>query len=214
MQMMRILFSASAVAALVLAVPAFAAGGDANALVNECSSPNLPREAVDSCLARAQAMDETDPSPQIQSLEAMLERRQAGAVSANAPPPPPSPYRQDQAVEQGAPIDVPSYVAPPPNAGGPPAQLGGRIQSAPMPPPNGAYQSPDEQGAPYQQGEPDEQGPPDAQGAPDDQGPPDQQEGPQDQGPPDANMQDDGPPTDERTPDDPDNGYDSQPPGE
>jgi hypothetical protein len=44
----------------------------------DCGSADLADSQVDSCLERARVLDETDPSPQLQSLEAQLEQRATG----------------------------------------------------------------------------------------------------------------------------------------
>ena len=59
-----------------LAPSAFAGDGDdAASIMADCGGSDLPASAVDSCLERARVLDETDPSPQLQSLEAKLEER-------------------------------------------------------------------------------------------------------------------------------------------
>jgi hypothetical protein len=51
---------------------------DVAQLISECGAPDLAAMAVDSCLERVRVVDETNPSPQLQSLEARLEERKSG----------------------------------------------------------------------------------------------------------------------------------------
>lgn len=51
---------------------------DVAQLMSECGAPDLAPMAVDSCLERVRVVDETSPSPQLQSLEARLEERKSG----------------------------------------------------------------------------------------------------------------------------------------
>jgi hypothetical protein len=45
------------------------------ALLADCSSPNIERDDIDSCLERARELSETAPSTLLQGLTARLERR-------------------------------------------------------------------------------------------------------------------------------------------
>ncbi|HEY2445077.1 MAG TPA: hypothetical protein VGI20_05000 [Rhizomicrobium sp.] len=63
-------------AAAALALPASA--HDTGTLLSECGTADLPDSAVDSCLERVRVADETQPSPQLQSLEAQLVERKSG----------------------------------------------------------------------------------------------------------------------------------------
>jgi hypothetical protein len=51
---------------------------DVAQLMSECGISDLADMAVDSCLERVRVVDETNPSPQLQSLEARLEERKSG----------------------------------------------------------------------------------------------------------------------------------------
>ena len=51
---------------------------DVAQLMSECGAPDLVNTAVDSCLERVRVVDETNPSPQLQSLEARLDERKSG----------------------------------------------------------------------------------------------------------------------------------------
>ena len=55
-----------------------AESGDAANLVTECGALDLPQATLDSCLERVRVREETDPSPQLQALEASLEQRETG----------------------------------------------------------------------------------------------------------------------------------------
>jgi hypothetical protein len=78
---------------------AIAAGDSASSVLADCGAPDLAASVVDSCLERARVLDETDPSPQLESLEAALEAR----AGKGQPAPP------------GQPADA--------QASGPPAEL-------------------------------------------------------------------------------------------
>ena len=52
--------------------------GEAAKLVSECGAADLPQGSLDSCLERVRVLEETDPSPQLQTLEASLEQRESG----------------------------------------------------------------------------------------------------------------------------------------
>jgi hypothetical protein len=94
--------------------PAQAAGPDsADAVLADCGGAALPRSAVDSCLERARVLDETSPSPQLQSLEAQLSRQAEG----RAPAPPAESYD------------------PPPQADHAPTAIGSDAQNEEPPPP-------------------------------------------------------------------------------
>lgn len=66
-------------------IPPFCASAaedsDASRLVAECSAPDLPQSSIDSCLERVRVREETDPSPELQSLEATLERGEKGGAT-------------------------------------------------------------------------------------------------------------------------------------
>lgn len=65
----------AALGAVALASSARADDDDTlKALVADCSGPDVKSSDVDSCLERARAMGESDPSPQLQGLTANLER--------------------------------------------------------------------------------------------------------------------------------------------
>ena len=75
---------------------------DAATLVSEGGTPDLPQSAVDSCLERVRVLEETEPSAQLQALEASLERRESGRLAT--------------ARAAAAPAASPRDFAPPPVA--------------------------------------------------------------------------------------------------
>jgi hypothetical protein len=66
---------------------ALAAEDSASSVLADCGTPDLAASAVDSCLERARVVDETDPSPQLESLEALLEARAEKEQPAPLGPP-------------------------------------------------------------------------------------------------------------------------------
>ena len=52
--------------------------GDVAKIISECGVPDLPQASVDSCLERVRVLEETEPSSQLQTLEASLEQRESG----------------------------------------------------------------------------------------------------------------------------------------
>lgn len=154
-------------------LPACAQQDDANKVIAECSRP--PREAIDSCLERVRVLNETNPSPQLQSLEAALSGRQARSEGYKRPPGEPDagdayqPYQGQQSNDQGA----RPYDASPDH----------QFDQAP---PDQTEQEPAIQGA-----EPDDQGPPVMNQ--EDQAPPDLQGGPNGEGDPGADAPYSGP---------------------
>jgi hypothetical protein len=66
------------------AAPASAApqDGDSGGLMTECGGIDLPDSVVDLCLERVRVREETDPTPELQSLEARLEQRAAGRTES------------------------------------------------------------------------------------------------------------------------------------
>ena len=71
---MRVLLLASTAAALALSAPAFAQNDDGvDALVAECSQSGLTPDQVGSCLSRTRSMEDNNPSPELQALEAQLQ---------------------------------------------------------------------------------------------------------------------------------------------
>ncbi len=48
---------------------------DLTILTADCGKLSLPEDAIDSCLARVQALDATQPSPQLQGLAAQLQQK-------------------------------------------------------------------------------------------------------------------------------------------
>jgi hypothetical protein len=79
-----LLFLSAAAAPAVLA-----AEDQTSSVLADCGSGDLPYSQVDSCLERVRVLDETDPSPQLESLEAQLESRETGPRAARQQPRPP-----------------------------------------------------------------------------------------------------------------------------
>jgi hypothetical protein len=65
---------------------AFAADDTESAVLADCTAADLPASTVDSCLERARVLDETNPSPQLESLEAQLQERESGHRGASGRP--------------------------------------------------------------------------------------------------------------------------------
>jgi hypothetical protein len=193
--MIRLGFAGLTAVLLASAGPAVAASGDDTPaeVMRDCGGDSLPRDEVSSCLERARVLDQSNPSPQLQSLEARLEQRvKASPEDADTPPPP---ARYDQ---MGADDDRP----PPPDEdsgnGSPDDEMGPNDQ-----PPPDEDTGPDDQGPPDENSGPDNQ-PPDA-GSWDDDEPPidDSEDGYDNSQPdpgydaPDAPDDDQGPPPDD-----------------
>lgn len=67
-------FTAMVVVALSGGARAADSDDDLKVLVAECGGPNVKADDIDSCLERARVLGEDNPSPQLQSLTAKLER--------------------------------------------------------------------------------------------------------------------------------------------
>jgi hypothetical protein len=121
--MKRVLFWPSSTFLLlgVLALPACGPQDTADAVAADCSG-HIPREKVDSCLHRARAIDETDPTAPLGSLQADLERRMQRREQAQhaAPPdqglPPPDMQMGDQSSPPDAAYPPPQDQQPPGDA--------------------------------------------------------------------------------------------------
>ena len=96
---MRIIGPASLAALLCTGLPAAAVAADSEiaAVLSDCGASNLPMSSVDACLERVRVIDETSPSPELQSLEARLEEQKHGKMStdANGSPPPLQPLQEE-----------------------------------------------------------------------------------------------------------------------
>lgn len=72
------------------ALPAHAGlfGGDdtLQSVTADCGSPDLSADSVDSCLERIRVLSETDPSPELEALDAQIERRADEAEDGTAAP--------------------------------------------------------------------------------------------------------------------------------
>jgi hypothetical protein len=186
------------------ALPACAQQDNFDSVMADCGG-RIPARVVDSCLERVRVLDETNPSPQLQSLEAQLSRRaenirlrrdDGGPQSYGNGPPPPG-YDQ-------------SSQAPPPGYGPGDQQPPTGSDDQPPSPDNNAGEPPPPPGYDRDQGvSPDEQPPPNDQNGADDQPPPDDNTGPDDQPPHDEST---GPGDDGGPPPDVDNGHESDGP--
>jgi hypothetical protein len=96
-------------AALLIAGSAYAAPApdSADSVLKDCGAASLPPDQVDSCLERTRVLDETNPSPALQSLEVKLSQMEAKqpprTLNASAPPPP----DQSDEVQEVGPPDTP-----------------------------------------------------------------------------------------------------------
>ena len=92
--MMRIAYLTLASVALFGLLPAAAqnhamdAPDPMAALMTDCDVPSLEDAKVDSCLERARVMEETNPSPGIEALQAKLEQRSVQRFDPNSLAPP------------------------------------------------------------------------------------------------------------------------------
>ena len=154
--MRMILLSASTLLFLAGAANcACAAPDDANAVVADCGRADLPGSAVDSCLERARVVDETDPSPALESLEAKLEGRQGHDTARSSVAASPEQDRVTVTSLPSAPSqlhpesDEPAYTPPPAYAPPPEEPQRSVVQadtaptrSAPPPPPGAGDDGP------------------------------------------------------------------------
>jgi len=197
-------------------LPACAQQDSFDSVMADCSG-TIPARAVNACLERVRALDETSPSPQLQSLEAQLSRRaelmqerrgdgaaQQGYAQSNPPPGYGNP--------QGGGYQGPDYGSdnqgPPASGYGPPDQ-GPPVDTGandPGPPPGydqNQDTSRDEQPPTDEQSGPDDQPPPYDTTGPDDQPVPTDGPGPgYDEPPPDGYTGGNGPPPDNTPPPD------------
>jgi hypothetical protein len=118
-----------------LASPALAQQDNPDTIVADCSG-QIPQEKVDSCLERARVADETDPSPQMQSLEAQLEIRahHPDVAPSNSLPGNPAIDNRGQAA---ASQDMRPYEQPPSDQNDPSNTMA-PDNTAPEPPPDNA----------------------------------------------------------------------------
>jgi len=52
--------------------------GEVAKVIAECGAADLPQASLDSCIERVRVLEETEPSPRLQTLEASLEQRESG----------------------------------------------------------------------------------------------------------------------------------------
>jgi hypothetical protein len=172
------------------------------AILADCDRGDLPDSAVDSCLERARVMQETDPSPKLDSLVATLRNWRSGST----------------ATEQGSVSRDPEWQANDGSSGGYDNASGGDYGNGYDSDSNSDDQAGDpappeaqDPGLPYEDGAPGDLNdedfadePPSDQAAPDDQPPSDADMGAADDGsdqtPPDEPPQDDSGPDDNAPP--------------
>jgi hypothetical protein len=65
-----------------------AAADETRIVLSDCDASGLTPSDVDICLERVRILDETSPSPQLESLEAKLEEKKAGKPNSAASEPP------------------------------------------------------------------------------------------------------------------------------
>lgn len=182
--MVRFGFAGLTAVLLASAAPAAAAPGDDTPaeVMRDCGGDSLPRDEVSSCLERARVLDQSNPSAELQSLEARLEQRIKSDPEAAAPPP-------DENYDSGN------------------RQSDDEMGPDDQAPPDQDY-GPDDQGPPAAQS-PD-QSPPDAGSWDDDEPPVDDGEDGYDNSQPDPSYDaPDAPDDDQGTPPDDDDGYDN-----
>lgn len=205
--MKRILFWPSSTILLlgILVLPA--CGQDTvESVIADCSG-HIPREKVDSCLERARVFDETNPSPDLQALEAQLQQRALHHEEAQGAPPPgydPNQPPPGYDPNQGPPPDYnqnegpppPDYDADQPSQGDTDEEQDDEGADQPSPP---GHQPPPAHGYRQQPHDYGDQSPP-PEGPRGDVSPPDDRTGPGDLMPPDEGPQ--GPPPDNIPPPD------------
>lgn len=109
----------------IWSIAANADDGDVAKLMSECGAADLPQASLDSCLERARVLEETDPSPQLQTLEANLEQRESAppgrtqAASAPAPRMVEVAPEPDVSAENGSETVQTASQAPPPDSSRP-----------------------------------------------------------------------------------------------
>ena len=78
-------------------------------LMTDCDVPSLEDDAVDACLERARALQETNPSDDVEQLEVRLEQRSVQRFDPNSVAPPTT-----QAKAAAVKLDSPDNVTTPP----------------------------------------------------------------------------------------------------
>ena len=119
-------------------------------LASECSAPDLPQSGLDSCLERVRVREETEPSAQLQALEATLEQRESGRPThaetattspraievAPEPMAPDGPVAQDQSAPEpnevpGSPVAQDQSAAPVVGLDSPAERSGAELEDEP-----------------------------------------------------------------------------------
>lgn len=79
----------------------------------DCGRPDLPIDSIDSCLERVRVLSETDPSPQLEALEAQIERRADDAEDGTTAPAKPAPKVLPGTAVTNSPAESPATDPPP-----------------------------------------------------------------------------------------------------
>lgn len=109
---MRMFWHGSMAVLLCVGLPSAAGAGtdETGAVLSDCNASGLTKADVDMCLERVRILDETNPSPQLESLEAKLEEKKSGVRNlAQSEPPKPLQPLQEETVGQAT-----AVVPPPP----------------------------------------------------------------------------------------------------
>lgn len=80
----------------------------------DCGSPDLPVDSIGSCLERVRVLSETDPSPQLEALEAQIERRADEAEDGTTAPSKSAPKVLPGTAVTNSPTQSPAADPPPP----------------------------------------------------------------------------------------------------
>ena len=118
---MRMFWHGSMAVLLFAGLPsaADAVTDETKAVLSDCNASILTQADVDMCLERVRILDESSPSPQLESLEAKLEEKKSGkrSLAASEPSKPLQPL-QEETVGPAAPVAPPGtgfdVAAPPP----------------------------------------------------------------------------------------------------
>ena len=151
--------SMALVALACATLPACGQQDETQRILSECSDP--APDKIDSCLEQARVQEETDPSPDLQSLVVRLIKRQVEARNApqdlhplppppddgsdpngyDTPPAPPPPTEMDNSGSYESPPDTAPQETAPPAVQGDPAAAGDQDDDS-SPPAGGNPQNP------------------------------------------------------------------------
>ncbi|MGB8363494.1 MAG: hypothetical protein ACLQUZ_15145 [Rhizomicrobium sp.] len=147
---------------------------EVKSIMADCGGPDLPAGSIDECLERACLADETNPSRQLQTLEAQLERRLDTAGDGPAPsaagaprslPAPAAttapPANTGTSAAEASPEEVQGNDPPVPNEKGASANDASSNAATPDAPPAEMSGADDDPPPPMDDGDDDNSGPPD-----------------------------------------------------